>query len=146
MMRAARLHRRHRTQAVRLTLVPLLLLLLLLLCASAIQQSQATLFLVGGACRVGLESAEQLFGERITESGLETPIELVDNLCRLIQRYSLGGILIGDVLPQVRRLIGITARGATCGDLDASFEEFRDVVLNLARISVQAQVVGSSDS
>lgn len=114
----------------------LLLALLLLANSRVVLQTEATFFLIGGACVVGLEAAEEVLRGQL--GNLQEPIELVQNLCRFIQRYSLPGIVLNDVLPQVRRLIELTAPGAI--DLvpgTPPFEEFQLIVRRLAQVSVQ---------
>lgn len=112
-----------------------LLLALILFSASCVHQSEATLFFVGGACRVGLGTARLLVGNLIAERGLETPVQKVDNLCRFMQRYSIEGVFLGEILPRIFRLVSITARGSSKFNLQ--FDEFQEIVLALSDISEQ---------
>lgn len=118
----------------------LLVLALVLLSATCIQRAEATLFFMGGACRVGLGTAKKVVGSLISERGLQTPIEQVQNLCWLMQRYSLEGVVIADIIPMIYRLISLTARSTASFNLEASFDEFEDIIRGLAEISVQVKV------
>lgn len=113
----------------------LALLLVALVAGHHVQQAGATFFIIGGACVAGLEAARAILEATRLLDDLDRPIEQVEELCRLLQRFSLPGILLEDVLPLIERLVELTSQGAPNLPDPANLQEFREIVTNLAQVA-----------
>lgn len=81
---------------------------LLFACA---HQIEATLFILGNACVLALNTVDSIAGDQLAGANLEKPLETVGQFCRLAARYSMGGVFLGDIVPQLRRLIRVAGSG-----------------------------------
>jgi hypothetical protein len=112
-------------------------LLALLVFGASLHQTDASFFILGGACVFGLKTAETVLSSTIAARNLIEAVKQVETLCHYMQRYSIEGVVLYDILPRVKRLIMLTIRANSNLCAKSTVDEFEDVVRELARISVQ---------
>lgn len=89
----------------------LVLLLVLLLLELITGQAEATFLLIGFACNAALSVALTVAGAQLTALGLEAPLEVVQNLCRFLERNSLPVLAARAIEPQIQALISFIRSG-----------------------------------
>ena len=115
----------------RKTVAALAMALCVLLAGPAIQRGEANFFLIGGACLVGLNAAVDAAGEQLNNLGLEGPLEVVREFCRLVEENSIPGIVLFRLVPALRDLTQFLAQGPPTTPERAA--EFARLVTDLAR-------------
>lgn len=114
------------------------LLATLLLVGHQVGQTRASLFILGGACVAALD----IVGGQLEQ--VEDSVEVVRNFCRTMQRDSIEGVLLYDVLPGITRLARVAATGRLTGNT-AGLADLIDDLAERIRLSGNVSGGGGND-
>lgn len=103
-----------------------LLFAVLLICAHCPSPCQATLFIIGGACVAGIDTALLVLTRANLLTDLEAPLETIRNLCSGLLSITPEVVIFEQVEPQVEALIELLPR------LPLELPRIRPLITNLA--------------
>lgn len=97
------------------------------------QQVEATFFVLGNACALGLDTLARVAAGPLEQLDIEEPLQVVSGFCRGLARFSIPGVVIYDVAPILVRIVRLVGRGSLELSTDA-LPEVADLIREAAEI------------
>lgn len=117
----------------RRVLLPLLCGLLIVLVAGCAHLAEGTFLLIGFTCNAAISTALRVAGSQLEDVGLDTPLELVQRLCRFLEANSLPVLAARAIVPLVNQLVRFVGSGQLT--LPGGVEEFGEIVQQIAQLT-----------
>jgi len=119
------------------------LALTLLLLGLALPPTEATIFILGETCLLGLDTALGVAAGPLRRMGVDEALEVVRDFCDDMVHFSVEGVVMDAVEPQLRQLVRFLGGGAL--NLRANLPDFVDLVNGLADSITEAQLSITDD-
>lgn len=102
-------------------------------------EAEGTFFLIGEAGLAAIATVNAAVGPQLAALGLTGPLNVIEEFFRFITRYSLGGILLSTIQPELEVFIEFVGDGTGLADnLPELTERITQLAARIARLPTNA--------